>query len=151
MWAGNTKNAPIDGVCFQHIHRGRDASLPSFCLSKRGSVRSVMRWCQLPRTLFFHQTTLLDLNVTSAGVMSFIPKSHSDETSGSWTAKELQLHTCLPAQYGQPEAGFLVRWAAYIWYRCSCPLGHLWQTQCTSFLLPRVMFWGWMLSLVLRS
>ncbi len=45
-------------------------------------VRSITRCFQLPRTSFFHHTALLDPKVTSAGVLSFISKSHSDEITG---------------------------------------------------------------------
>ncbi len=45
-------------------------------------VRLSMRCFQLPRTLFSHQTTLLDPEVTSAGVSLFLAKSHSDEIIG---------------------------------------------------------------------
>ena len=45
-------------------------------------LRSKTRCFQLPRTSFFHHTALLDPEVTSASVMSFISKSHSDEITG---------------------------------------------------------------------
>lgn len=149
MQAGDTTYAPGNGSLFSAHSLGQGASLPSFWW--RWSVRSEMRCCQLPRTSFFHQTFWWDLKVTSAGVLSFIAKSHSDETIGSWASKELHLHTCLPTQYGQPETSLHIRLLGIIWYKCSSPLGHLWQTQCTRFLLPRVVLWGWMPSLVLRS
>ena len=47
-----------------------------------GVVRSTTHCLQLPLTSFFHQTTLWDPEVTSAGVLSFISKSHSDDITG---------------------------------------------------------------------
>ena len=123
------------------------------CCKKSSFLLSVHRCTaclQLPCLASLHQTFWWDCAVISEGAKPFLSTSNSSASAGNRDSSELQTQAWCPAQTAHPlplrtrACGVAIQW-------CGCPLGQREQTQCTSFLLPKVVLSGKMSSASLRS